>query len=95
MKISVYYLLALLIAPNIRISNSMRSAGVHQCVHATRKLSKQGDGKTPTSCFNCDPAQPTCYFGCQDLIDLLYTSCDEQCLPDGYYYDNGKFLMCV
>ncbi len=69
---------------------AVRMKGVHQCVHATTKIKKNGDGKALSSCMNCDPARPTCYFSCQPLIDLMYLSCDEQCLPEGYFFDSGK-----
>jgi len=62
-------------------------ATVHRCVWATNKLRKAGDGSTPSSCSNCDPAIPTCNPGCQDLIDTVYHACDQIELPDGYYYD--------
>jgi hypothetical protein len=61
--------------------------GDHQCIHATRKLGKNGDGSTESSCMHCDPAIEFCYFNCQELIDQMYESCDGVCLPDGYYFD--------
>ena len=62
-------------------------AGEHQCIHATRKLGKNGDGSTDSSCMHCDPAIEFCYFNCQELIDQMYEACDGVCLPDGYYFD--------
>jgi hypothetical protein len=62
-------------------------AGDHQCIHATRKLGKNGDGSTDSSCMHCDPAVEFCYFNCQELIDGMYEACDDVCLPDGYYFD--------
>lgn len=59
----------------------------HSCIHATRKLHKNGDGTTEESCMSCDPALADCFFNCQDLIDKVYTSCKDVCLPDGYYFD--------
>lgn len=62
-------------------------AGVHHCVHITRKMAKNGDGSTPTSCMSCDPTIPTCSTGCQRMIDQMYRVCDDVCLPYNYYYD--------
>ena len=62
------------------------------CIHtknvlATRKLGKNGDGSIPSSCMNCNPTLSDCYFDCQALIDQVYVTCDDICLPDGYYFD--------
>ena len=64
---------------------------------ATNKLRKSGDGSTITSCYGCDPAQPVCSVGCQDLIDTVYYVCDGVTMPDGYYFDptfqlTGSFI---
>jgi hypothetical protein len=69
------------------VSVSAVAPGDHQCIHATRKLGKNGDGSTESSCMHCDPAIEFCYFNCQELIDQMYESCDDVCLPDGYYFD--------
>ena len=58
-----------------------------ECIAATRKVYKAGDGSTPGSCMSCDPTYPFCAKGCQKLIDNLYHICDGVCLPDGYYFD--------
>jgi hypothetical protein len=67
-------------------------ANVHRCVHATNQVRKRGDGSVVGSCSSCDPAQPTCDTGCQDLINRMYWACTEVCLPDGYYFDPNKML---
>ncbi len=65
----------------------LTQAGIHQCVHASRKLSKYGNGTTPESCMMCDPTYATCPVGCQKLVDALYANCQGVCLPDGYFFD--------
>lgn len=64
-------------------------SGVHQCVHITRKMSKNGDGSKdqPNSCMSCDPAKEMCPINCQNMIDQMYRVCDDVCLPYTYYYD--------
>jgi len=65
---------------------------VHTCVHASNKLLKAGSGTTADSCMGCNPALPTCFPGCQGLIDKLYSNCDKVCLPYGYYFDPQQEL---
>lgn len=67
-------------------------ANVHRCVHTTNKVRKRGDGSVEGSCSSCDPAQPDCDTGCQELIDRMYWACTDVCLPDGYYFDPNKML---
>ena len=54
------------------------------------KIRAFGDGSTRKSCMGCDPARPTCYDQCQQMIDRMYVRCDDVCLPDGYYHDPSK-----
>ena len=75
-----------------RVSRSLKGLvfqkpNVHRCVHAARKIGKQGDGTTVGSCTNCDPTYGTCAFGCQALVNYYYHECDHICLPDGYFFD--------
>lgn len=37
--------------------------------------------------MRCDPTQPICPQNCQNLINNLYTNCENVCLPDGYFFD--------
>ena len=67
-------------------------ANVHRCIHTTNKVRKRGDGSVVGSCSSCDPAQPDCDTGCQELIDRMYWACTDVCLPDGYYFDPNKML---
>lgn len=90
MKKNALLCLTLICFTLISVSLGASSSGVHECVHATRKLGKNGDGSTASSCMHCDPTFPDCYYDCQSLIDAMYVACDGVCLPQEYFFDVCK-----
>ena len=77
----IFLILIIIIIINIQYTNI-----------ASRKLAKNGNGTSPDSCMLCDPAIPTCPFGCQKHVTKLYRNCKGVCLPDGFYFDPSKYI---
>merc|ERR1712005_46677 len=60
-----------------------------KCIETARNIRaiKRNDITNEKTCIACYPTRNMCPRGCQDLIDKLYSACEDVTMPDGWYFD--------